>query len=263
MKRYGVGQASLRETARILEVQGIAAMYRGKGMLVASEPLAAAIRTLSIYLGLIGATVGEILEVRSAFGKLVSTLSTKRISSNQKREIKFALTKMGEATGFERMVYYSNLARILNESTGNPLLTLFQGAIEDFLPEETRLIEAFHHYDRIVAAFSAITEGRRDISVNYANEMALLEFEHDKARLAVRRPLQGQTDMPCDKLATTIASAMAMGITTAGMSPGERLGTEASLANYYGVARPTLRSAIRILSFMDECVFSAVSAVDL
>ena len=45
-----------------------------------------------------------------------------------------------------------------------------------------------------------------------------------------------------------IASAIAMDITLADMKPGERLGIEASLASYYGVARATLRGSIKILS---------------
>lgn len=248
MKRHGVGQASLREAARILEVQGIAAMHRGKGLLVASDPKTAAIRTLSIYIGLLGSSVGEVLEVRTVLGKLMSVLTAQRITQEEKDRIAQKLKEMHGSTNLERMIIYSDLGKLTVEATKNPLLVLFQGAIDDFLPAETRFVEAVRHYDRVISGFSAMTAGKGDISASYVNEVVLDEIGQDTRRLAIRRPFYGQSTVAHEKLAMTIASALAMDITIAEMSPGDRLGTEASLASYYGVARSTLRSAIKILS---------------
>src|SRR3954454_18519287 len=45
-----------------------------------------------------------------------------------------------------------------------------------------------------------------------------------------------------------IAASIQQRIGDDGLNPGDRLGTEEQLANEYGVSRPTLREALRILS---------------
>jgi GntR family transcriptional repressor for pyruvate dehydrogenase complex len=95
LERFEVGRGSLREALRILETHGLISLRSGpKGgpVVIAVDPRDVG-RTFSLYLSLIGATMGELIDTRLFIEPMVARLAADNIDDEGRQRLEKALAR--------------------------------------------------------------------------------------------------------------------------------------------------------------------------
>ncbi|HEX8805280.1 MAG TPA: FCD domain-containing protein [Acidimicrobiales bacterium] len=132
---YGVGRASLREALRILEINGLVTIKPGPGggpVVGAVEPRGFG-RSSTLYLHVLGATVGELVEARAVVEPVMARLAAEEADEAGRRRLRAVLAE-GDAVGLDDDDAYHRVANefhvLLLAPPGNRVLGLYAGALE-------------------------------------------------------------------------------------------------------------------------------------
>ena len=183
MKQYGVSRAIIREAARLLEHDHLAAMRRGPGGgLFVSEPNPEAVTdVVAIYLERHGITAAEVFEVRSGIEVAMVDVVVDHLDADVEARLRAALTDELEAADDEFTAAAHDLHATLASVTGNRVLQL----LALVLIRLSRLHE--------VGVLSARARGRVGAEVNRAHTAitdALVDRDRDLARGRMARHMQ-------------------------------------------------------------------------
>jgi DNA-binding FadR family transcriptional regulator len=277
-EQYDVSRSVLREAIRLVEHHRVARMRRGRGggLFVTVPDAGPATRAVVIYLEYLGTTIEELLAARLLLEPLASGLAADRIDEPGIARLR-SLTRGDDAgRGTSPAEEPRNECRshrsqpnaddfhvVLGELTGNPVLALFidvltrltsRYAAESETPSAREIDEAI---DRMTLDHTAIVEA---VTAGDSARAKTLTEEHVQtvtAWLARRyRPKRGspsgQEVSPNGaegKRAEVLAAAVHQDIVAGGWQTGSVFGTETELLERYGVSRPVLREAVRLLEY--------------
>lgn len=259
LARYGVSRAVFREAIRSVEHTGLAAMRRGPGggLLAAQPDQRAVADALTIWFSYTGVTVAELHETRLPLELCAVRLAAERVDEAGIERLRGALADL-DARARHDEGSFSNFERLLFELSGNPVLSLFAGALLGIslsrvrgtgarleppitAEDAARHLRGYHHLaDAIIRGDSAEAQTRMT---------ALLRALEGRLRDRPVRTRRRPTPVPGTggKLPGRVASAIRDDIERAGWQVGSVLGSESELIERYGVSRSTLREAIRML----------------
>lgn len=264
---YAVSRWTMREAIAILEQAGTVAARRGAGGgLFVTAPAADLIRnSLCAYLELSLTPFDAIAEVRLALTQASSRLALAKMGNAERIDLARLLqvVEKGGNAGIEAASRGRILIRVI---CGNPIIALFHAALSDvglhscwmsalddaaFLTLIDGLTSATRKYllamiaDDFSAAIAeesealAITaELHRSSSVSGIARSAPNAFDRATAIYSSAHPA---------KKTERLAWAIRRRISDARLEPGAVIGSEESLMLEYGVGRPVLREAIRVL----------------
>lgn len=262
MARYGVSRAALREAARLLEHREVAVMRRGpSGGLVVRTPDVSAVTTAAVvYLEYVGTTLQHVLEARTALEPTIAALAATNLNEAGIVQLRLVLVEedwrrreAGSALNSDQMHVR------LGDVCGNtPISTLahtlvrltyrYAEASEQVARERIAVADQVEHaHDRITESVIAGDSGaafhRARLHV-LAIEEYLLRKNPDP--LTYRARLTPE-DLPTSKLAPRVAEQIRADILAVGWPTGKIVASEGELLGRHGVARATLREALRIL----------------
>jgi GntR family transcriptional regulator, transcriptional repressor for pyruvate dehydrogenase complex len=133
--RFQVGRGSVREALRLLETHGMIKLKlgpRGGPQITAVDPREVG-RTLSLYLGLRGATIEELVQTRLFLEPKVARLAAENRSEEDERRLRQALAAE-EASNTDDGAYIdaaNEFHYVLATMTGNRVLDLVATALKD------------------------------------------------------------------------------------------------------------------------------------
>jgi DNA-binding FadR family transcriptional regulator len=258
-EQYDVSRSVLREAIRLVEHHQVARMRRGRGggLFVTVPDAGPATRAVVIYLEYLGTTIEELLAARLLLEPLASGLAADRIDEP-------GIARLRNLLGSHRFQPNADdFHVVLGEITGNPVLTLFidvltrltsRYAAESEMPSASEIGEAI---DRMTLDHTAIVAA---VTAGDSARAKTLTEEHVQtvtAWLARRyRPNRGSPSRPEvspsgaeGKRAEVLAAAVHQDIVAGGWQTGSVFGTETELLERYGVSRPVLREAVRLLEY--------------
>jgi DNA-binding FadR family transcriptional regulator len=258
-EQHDVSRSVLREAIRLVEHHQVARMRRGRGggLFVTVPDAAPATRAVVIYLEYLGTTIEELLAARLLLEPLASELAAERIDEPGIARLRALLSADHQQPGTD------DFHVVLGELTGNPVLTLFidvltrltaRYAAESELPSA---IEAGEAIDRMTADHTAIVEA---VTAGDSARAKTLTEEHVRTVTAwlarSHRPERGAPgprevapDAAQGKRAEVLAATVHQDIVAGGWRTNSVFGTEAELLERYGVSRPVLREAVRLLEY--------------
>ena len=256
VERYGISQAVFREAVRLVEHRQVARMRRGPGGgLVIDEPgIGAVIGALVLYLMRVDATLDEVFDARIVLEEIVAETAPARLSEHDAEVIRGILSTESKPEVHDQRQLHTYLAR----ATANPVLELFVEALSR--------VAMFYYTDpaaMVTAAFSESVRAHRHIAA------AVLQKKPELARARMRKHLlaeaewmraQADSAQTLDpsvalvgpenrKRAESVARDIFADILGARLSPGDFVGSEASLMERHATSRSTVREAIRILEY--------------
>lgn len=183
LDEYGVGRASLREALRLLEVNDLIYIKPGSGggPVVGSVEASALGRTLTLFLQMSGATLGELLQARVELEVALVPLAMQRTDSDldQLRQVVEAArtTELADDDQFKSVTYDFHVA-IANLS-GNPVLDLMCRALMEIF--HSRVDQEIYPMDR-----------RANVHKEHeALAAAILQRQQKKAVTLARSHLEG------------------------------------------------------------------------
>lgn len=133
LEKYHVGRASLREALRILEVQGliIIRVGPGGGPMVAQVDSRDFARMSTLYLHMLDATYGEVLEARLIMEPVVARLAAERQDSETVRQLEAFLALPEPEDEAEYIVQSGQFHKLLSGLSGNRVLDLIGKSLDD------------------------------------------------------------------------------------------------------------------------------------
>lgn len=259
-ERYGVGNAVVRETARILEVRGTARMRRGRyGGLELTAPSAESLQgMIGSYCYLIGVSNDHVRSARTVLDRVAAYMATERGA-----HLEFA--PLLNQNVLDTPALGRNLRRLLTAAAGNAVVTLYSDCLDYLrhleLPEESAGAEAQARcgtlskcIDRLVIA---ITRGDARSAAAWAGACSQRIDEdprshpdlHPQGRSpgATNRPSVHAREVLRRTRAGQIVYDMMKRVGPGDWQDGRALGNELELCEQYRVDRGVLRQAIRIL----------------
>jgi DNA-binding FadR family transcriptional regulator len=257
LDRYGVSRAVLREAVRILEHTGAAQMRRGPGggLVVAAPDRAAVVAAMGVWFSYVGATIGEMLEVRRPLLVGAVRLAAERRTEGDVAALEREIDRIAALDSFGP----SELAGLeggIAAVGGNPALVLFVEAVGDVgvtrlgngrarlqPPVDDEELRA--HLDRYRRLVASIADGDAAAAGGRMERI----IDGVSRRLQDARPVRRRASSVTDggKLAERVARSLRDDIELAGWPVGDVLGSEADLVERHAVSRTILREAVRIL----------------
>lgn len=256
--RYGTNEAILRQAVLILEERGIAFTRRGVGggLIVGAPDSGAAARTAAVYLAFAGATPPHCNTV-SRITNLLTALSARRGLSLDKADNLRAEAGRLEASKSGRLAErHARLRTLIAAALGDPVLAFVAQATNQFLIDTLPDIADPAAMDLRMRDYWANT--RQKLDAYMAGDIAASVRLHEEnialndAELAPgpdreeTAPGASAAAAPSRK-AEVVARMLMTEIRRSGWTPGARLGSEPDLMARFGVTRPILRQAVRLL----------------
>jgi DNA-binding FadR family transcriptional regulator len=266
-ERYRVSRWTMREAIAILEQAGTLTARRGVGggLFTAASPPTIIRNSLCAYLELSFTPFAAIAEARLALTRATSELALQRMG-NAERIALADLILSAEEGGQEAMEAMARSRALLRDIGANTLLALLLAALTDVglhacwmsaLDDETFLALI----DRLTAATRrhtlAMVAGRLDLAMAAEAEGIAITGQLyaassmsgllPSAPNAFDRAYAIFPSAHSTKKAERVAWAIRQHISDHQLAPGAVVGSEESLMGEYGVGRPVLREAIRIL----------------
>jgi GntR family transcriptional repressor for pyruvate dehydrogenase complex len=133
LEKYQVGRASLREALRILEVQGliIIRVGPGGGPMVAPVDSRDFARMSTLYLHMLDATYGEVLEGRLIMEPVMARLAAERQDGKAMSQLEGFLVLPEPEDEAEYLLQSGQFHKILSGLSGNRVLDLVGQALDD------------------------------------------------------------------------------------------------------------------------------------
>ena len=267
VERFGVSRWTMREAIAILEQAGTLTARRGiGGGLFAAASASSVIRnSLCAYLELSLTPFAAIAEARMALTRATSELALEQMG-NAERIALADLVLCAEKGGTGAMEAVAQSRNMLREMGQNHVLALLLAAVTDvglhacwmsalddatFLTLIERLTAATRRHalamvaERLDQAMEAEAESIAIIGELYA--ASSMSGQLPSAPNAFDRAYAIFPSAHSTKKAERVAWAIRQHISDHQLAPGAVVGSEESLMAEYGVGRPVLREAIRIL----------------
>lgn len=264
-RRYDVGRAIVRETARILEARGTACMRRGKrGGLLLTAPSADRLHDMiGGYCYLIGVSPEHIRSSQLVLDRVAAYMASERMA-----HMDFAPLLNREAV--ERPTVGRNLRRFLTAAAGNSVITSYMDCLDS--------LRASHLLDRRAEGFSTRRAGslakcidRLVVAVSRGDKYAAAAWARAcservvdspdpgtdpgaRTRAAVRRPELRAPEGLYRTRAGQIVHRLIKDVQPGQWTDGFMLGNQMQLCERYQVDRGVLRQAIRILEASETAV---------
>jgi DNA-binding FadR family transcriptional regulator len=253
LERYGVSRAVFREAVRLVEHEQVARTRRGPGGgLVITEPtVGAVIDAVVFYLYRAEATLDELFEARIVLEEIVAGLASGRVDQQDLAGLRPFLDAAGPDLEADPRALHALLASI----TRNQALELFVDVLNRVAMLYTTdwpalgsavVATSARAHARIAEAVLAGDAGlaRRRMRAHLEAERDFLRGRSASGLLPDRVVLGGPGD---GKRAEAVARRITQEIVSAGLRPGELVGTEKELIEQEGVGRAVLREAVRLL----------------
>jgi DNA-binding FadR family transcriptional regulator len=200
LERYATGRATLRESLRLLEFQGVISIKPGaRGGPVLVEPDASHLaRALVVLMQLKGAPLRAVIEVRSAVEPMISALAAGRMQPQAVHDLGETIAVMRREVEDQRAFLEANkdFHRIVSRSSGNPLFGYIISSVLDIMDGVVVGIEyPLRRRAAIIAAHEAILtalEGGEPAVAEKLMRLHILEYENYLGRHfpdALERPI--------------------------------------------------------------------------
>ncbi|WP_264069640.1 FadR/GntR family transcriptional regulator [Mycolicibacterium komossense] len=258
-QRYDVSRSVLREAIRLVEHHQVARMRRGRGggLIVTVPDAGPATRAVVIYLEYLGTTMEELLAARLLLEPLASGLAAERIDEA-------GIARLRTLLGTHRpQPSADDFHVVLGDLAGNPVLALFidvlsrltaRYAADSEIPPPGEVDAAI---DRLVVDHTAIVEavtagdsGRaKTLTEQHVETVTALLDQHYRPKREPRRTSTTAPGAPESKRAEVLAAVVYQDIVAGGWQTGSVFGAEQELLERYGVSRPVLREAVRLLEY--------------
>lgn len=253
-QRYGVGQAMVRETVRILEARGTARMRPGRNasLEVAVPPQEELASGIGSYCYLIGVSCAQVAVARLIVDRAAARLAAERAASGV---IPSAVLTEAETTDEH------DWRRWLIDAAGNPAIAFYMrcldGASAAQLPDGDHSLRATasDHWSQCGERLrKAVARGDAHAAVAWADTCS----RRSSTRLQMlfeSQPAVAQRHSPrCTKRALQIVTDLLHSLGPGQWRDGVFLGNEEGLCARYGVDRRAMRQAIRILEAGEAAV---------
>jgi DNA-binding FadR family transcriptional regulator len=272
MDLLDVSRDTLREALRMLESESLIYIRRGRngGAVVRRPDLRAIGRYVALLLQTRGVTLDDIHEARRflevpAVALLADHLSpelSRRMEALHDSQIHHTADPLGVARSF------AQFDQSVVDLTGNAMLSLLSGIFRDSYAGEiyTSLRKARGRsaglLDQVFAAQTTVVEAASQGDGDTVPELWLdyLDKTRQLGGSARRKPApidvtalwraevaSDRADAQPDKVASTISVEIRSQIAEGRLNNGDRLAALPELASTFGVSRPTLREALRVL----------------
>jgi len=133
---YQVGRISIREALRILEVQGVVEIHKGRGHGPRLERLKArsVATTLRLYLQIRRATYGDVLDAREAIAPVLAARAAQRASPQERKGLRQAGEELVRADMADVDEVGARMMRFwvdVGSAAHNPCLAMFYHSLAD------------------------------------------------------------------------------------------------------------------------------------
>lgn len=253
--RYGVTEAVLRQAVLLLEEKGISFSRRGVGggIIVGAPDNGSAARTAAIYLQSRGVTA-EHCALTTRANHWLTALSSKEGLSLEAADYLRAETARLEKANFASEAYrHLQLRTIIAASAGGPVLALSTQVVNQLLVYLTDDRNAPEVSEGRYRLYWEITQRKLEAFIAGDVEASLRAHDENVALFAsdVRDTVDGrggaQRTPPQSRKAEWVVGAILRDIRNSGWRVGDRIGSEPQLMQAYGVSRPVIRQAARLL----------------
>ncbi|WP_181779807.1 FadR/GntR family transcriptional regulator [Pseudonocardia pini] len=265
-ERYGVSRPVLREAVRLVEHHQVGRMRRGPngGLLVCAPDALPATRALVVYLEYIGLSVDDLVQARRLLEPLAASLAAERITEAGIARLRHRLVDEVHRADEPGVYAQDELHVVLGELTGNPALHLF---IDVLMRLTSRYVHSVGRVPRaevaagkvrsqtihaeLVDAVVAGDAGRAEATMTrHIDQVSAWLSTNRRPRrgAAGRRPAR-MVEVPGAKLAEVVTAQIHDEISRLGWPIGQVLGAEGDLLARYGISRPVLREAVRLLEY--------------
>jgi DNA-binding FadR family transcriptional regulator len=271
--QLGISRETLREALRILESQQLVEIKRGRGggTIVRRPGLDGVGRYVALLLQLRKTTLADLEEARS----VIESPAAEQVAMRAGYDALDALVSLHEA---EQAVEDDPLSFVaamtafdqaVIELSGNTTLAVIGGVFRDIYAGQ--VYSAIGNDDatpaeriarRVVDSHAAFLDAARRRDASLARE-SWSDYLFTTSRLLVSRNISRQpidmtplwraqaglvaNDEPAPRRATVVATEIRARIAEGRLSEGSRLPSLAELSAEFGISRPTLREALRIL----------------
>ncbi|WP_019927444.1 FadR/GntR family transcriptional regulator [Nocardia sp. BMG111209] len=264
--RYGVGRPVLREAVRLVEHHQVARMRRGPhgGLFVCAPDGEPAIHAMVIYLEYVGTRVTDLLEARSLLEPVAAQLAADRITEDGITTLRDALRDEHAHLSGPQCWAQDPVHALLGRLSGNPVLHLFIDVL-------ARLTTRYAHASGRRSAAEVDAARQDSHAAHRAIAEAVIDGDGARAQVALTAHLEflstwvdlrrarraapaAETGFDCataptGKLAEVLASRIHDDIAARGWPVGTVVGSETDLVTRYGISRPALREAVRLLEY--------------
>ncbi len=254
MHDFGISRPSLREAVRILESEGLITVRRGAhgGARVLRPSADVAARYASVVLQHRGTPLSDVLDARS----IVETPAARLVATrrDRRRAAKELLHLVDHTPSAELSRGHAFNAKLV-ELTGSRTLKLLTTMLEDIInaAAEAAIGGAHVAVDVFVresdrsrrSLITAIGEGDADGAERAWREH--LDAERGLLTEGSDRALADVFPSQTGKNAELVAARLRRSIVTGELGENDQVPAEAHLTQQFGVSRPTLREAFRIL----------------
>ena len=269
MRVFEVSRNTLREALRVLESESLIRIRRGRGggAVIQRVDLRRAARYVSLLLQVRGATVEEIQEARLVLERPAATAlaanppagALDRLTDAHERQLALIdepLSSVAAMTRFDQAV---------TELSGSKTLTVLSGILRDIIAGQAYRVGQATRGRAVLRRLPSFHEGFLDAVrernagtayyawTDYLSESAKLlgkgvrESEIDVVPLWQAEISATAPEAPAHTMATSIATRLRSRIAEGTLKDGDRLPATADLVASFGVSRPTMREALRIL----------------
>lgn len=267
-----VSRETLREALRILESQSLLEIRRGRngGAVVRRPGLASVSRYVALLLQVRGTTLGDLEEARAVVEPSVAEELALRCGDEEVAQL-VALHDVERAAESDPLAFATAVAgfdQAVTELSGNRTVAVLAGVLRDIYAGQVyAAIGAADHAAgeriarRVVVSHSAFLDAarRRDGSLAreawadylFSTSRLLVDRNRSRERIDVvplwRAQASRAAGEQAPRAATAVATEIRSRIAEGRLCDGDRLGGLAELGAEFGISRPTLREALRIL----------------
>jgi DNA-binding FadR family transcriptional regulator len=254
LERYQVSRAVFREAVRLVEHQQVARTRRGPGGgLVITEPtVGAVIDAVVLYLHRVDARLDEIFEARMILEELACQLAVERTDENDLAALRHFAENAPVDPGGDPRELHALMAAISRNAGLELFVDVFNRVAQLYSQDWQRLGSGIEKETRHAHAMiaEAVMAGDSGLARNRMHKHLQAEAEFFRRRRSTRQLLPDSVVLAQSgqgKGAEVVARNITQTIVTAGMQPGELVGTEPELIEREGVSRALLREAVRLL----------------
>jgi DNA-binding FadR family transcriptional regulator len=270
--RLQISRETLREALRILESQQLVEIKRGRGggAVVRRPGLEAVSRYVALLLQLRKTTLAHLEEVRSLIEPPAAEQAAVRAGYDD-IETLVALHDAERAAEDDPLAFVTAVSafdQTVTELSGNQTLAVIAGVFRDIYAGQVYssigsndAVSAERIARRVVVSHSAFIDAARRGDASLAQK-TWSDYLFTTSRMLVRRNISRQPidiaplwraqagqagSEPTPRRALVVATEIRARIAEGRLGEGDRLPPLADLADEFGISRPTLREALRIL----------------
>ena len=253
--RYGVTEAMLRQAVLLLEEKGIAFSRRGVGggIIIGAPDSSSAARTAAIYLQFQGATA-ELCELSTRANHWLTALSSKDgLSLATADYLRAEAARLAKINFASEAYRHLQLRTIIAASAGGAALALSTQVVNQLLLDLTVDTNVYRSTSERYRLYWEMTHKKLEAFI--AGDVEASIRLHDENLSLVEREVQrsaqsegeAERPLPQSRKAEWVVRAILRDMRNRGWVAGDRLGSEPQLMKAYGVSRPVIRQAVRLL----------------